>query len=169
MTIKIQKCGNNVTVPKYQHKGDAGVDFHADNFKKLFYPVMVDGQGWAESEDNLEESLEKITLNPGCRVLIGTGLKMEIPEGIELQVRPRSGLALKAGVTVVNSPGTIDMSYKGEIGIILINHSVMPYTIKKGERIAQGVFNKFETVKFEEGELSESERGQGGFGSSGKN
>lgn len=167
MDIKIQKCGNNVLIPKYQHAGDAGIDFHVNNFKKIFKPVMMN-EGWAESEDNLEESLDEIELDPGCRILIGTGLKMEIPEGIELQIRPRSGLALKSGITVINSPGTIDSGYKSEIGIILINHSVMPFTIKKGERIAQAVFANYIKVNMQEGELSESERGDKGFGSSGK-
>ena len=112
---------------------------------------------------------EKLTLSPGERKLIKTGLFLEIPEGYEAQVRPRSGLALKNGITVLNSPGTIDADYRGEIGVILINHSSEIFEINSGERIAQLVFAKVEqAVWFETESLNETERGEGGFGSTGK-
>jgi len=96
---------------------------------------------------------------------------MAVPYGFELQVRPRSGLAAKHGISIVNAPGTVDHSYRGELGIILINHSKNPYEIKRGERIAQIVFNKVEIVQLEEVDVlpeSGTARGEGGFGSSGK-
>ena len=112
---------------------------------------------------------EKITLLPGERKLIKTGLFIEIPEGYEVQVRPRSGLALKNGITVLNSPGTIDADYRGEIGVILINHSTENFEINSGDRIAQLVFAKVEQAVWNVSEsLSETERGEGGFGSTGK-
>jgi dUTP pyrophosphatase len=112
---------------------------------------------------------EKLTLSPGERKLIKTGLFLEIPEGYEAQVRPRSGLALKNGITVLNSPGTIDADYRGEIGVILINHSCEIFEINSGDRIAQLVFAKVEqAVWYETESLNETERGEGGFGSTGK-
>lgn len=112
---------------------------------------------------------EKLTLSPGERKLIKTGLFLEIPEGYEAQVRPRSGLALKNGITVLNSPGTIDADYRGEIGVILINHSSENFEINSGDRIAQLIFAKVEqAVWFETESINETERGQGGFGSTGK-
>jgi len=112
---------------------------------------------------------EKLTLSPGERKLIKTGLFLEIPEGYEAQVRPRSGLALKNGITVLNSPGTIDADYRGEIGVILINHSSENFEINSGDRIAQLIFAKVEqAVWFETESLNETERGLGGFGSTGK-
>ena len=112
---------------------------------------------------------EKLTLSPGERKLIKTGLFLEIPEGYEAQVRPRSGLALKNGITVLNSPGTIDADYRGEIGVILINPSSENFEINSGDRIAQLIFAKVEqAVWFETESLNETERGLGGFGSTGK-
>ncbi len=111
---------------------------------------------------------EEITLNPMDRALIKTGLFLEIPAGYEAQIRPRSGLALKKGLTVLNSPGTIDADYRGEIGVILVNLSNQTVVIEPGERIAQMVFAKVEQAVFETVEhLTESERGAGGFGSTG--
>jgi dUTP pyrophosphatase len=102
------------------------------------------------------------------RVLIKTGLYVEIPEGFEAQIRPRSGLALKKGLTVLNTPGTIDSDYRGEIGIILINLSNEKVIIDDGERICQMVFSKYEKVEFETViEISDSNRGEGGFGHTG--
>ncbi len=112
---------------------------------------------------------ETITLNPFERKLIKTGLFLEIPVGYEAQVRPRSGYALKNGVTVLNSPGTIDADYRGEVGVILINLSQEKVEIHSGDRIAQLVFAKVEQAEWTEVEtLSETERGAGGFGSTGK-
>ena len=109
-----------------------------------------------------------IVLPRGRSVLVPTGVFMALPEGYEAQVRPRSGLAAKKGVTVLNSPGTIDADYRGEVRVILVNLSSEPFTIVPGERIAQMVFARHEQVEWEEVEtLEESERGAGGFGSTG--
>ena len=114
-------------------------------------------------------SAEKsVTLEPGERRLVSTGLVMELPEGIECQVRPRSGMALKHGITLPNSPGTIDPDYRGELGVIMQNLGPESVTLDRGERIAQLVFARFETPDtLEIGELSETDRGKGGFGSTG--
>lgn len=119
---------------------------------------------------DLRASLEEtITLKPLERSLVKTGLSIELPPGHEAQVRPRSGLALKQGLTVLNSPGTIDADYRGEIGVILINLSTENVDIKNGDRIAQLVVAKHENVSWMEVELlEESVRGEGGFGSTGK-
>lgn len=111
---------------------------------------------------------EDVVLKPLERKLIPTGLFLEIPHGYECQVRPRSGLALKSGITVLNSPGTIDADYRGEVGVILINLSNEEFCVKPGDRIAQLVFAQFVQAGWEETEeLSESNRGAGGFGSTG--
>ena len=111
-----------------------------------------------------------ITLAPGERKLIPTGLFLELPEGTEAQVRPRSGLAFKHGVTVLNAPGTIDADYRGEVGVLLINHGQEPFEVKDGERIAQLVIARYVRVAFEEVvDLASSERGAGGFGHTGTN
>lgn len=112
---------------------------------------------------------EHIVINPGERVLAKTGLYVEIPSGFEIQVRPRSGLALKQGVTVLNTPGTIDADYRGEIGVILINHSSTVVEFAKGDRIAQLVMARVERIEWQLTEsLSGTKRGQHGFGSTGK-
>jgi len=134
-------CG--VTIPQYMTGAAAGMDLHA-------------------------AVTESINLAPGERTLVPTGLAIAIPEGFEAQVRPRSGLALRHGVTLVNSPGTIDADYRGEIGIILINHGHDVVTIQAGERIAQLVFApvvRADLVEVEQ--LPESVRGDGGFGHTG--
>lgn len=128
-------------LPKYQTALSAGMDLHA----------------------NLEEP---IVLMPQARMLVATGLFIELPEGYEAQVRPRSGLALKHGITVLNSPGTIDADYRGEIKVLLINHGQEPFTIQNGERIAQMVIAQHATVQWQETQsLSNTERGEGGYGS----
>ena len=110
-----------------------------------------------------------VTLGALERVIIGTGLKIALPEGYEAQVRPRSGLAAKHGITVLNAPGTIDADYRGEIGVILVNLSNEPFTIHPGERIAQLVLAQYEQVEWKLQEtLDTTERGSGGFGSTGK-
>lgn len=134
-------------VPSYSTKGSAGFDLRA----------------------HLESELA-VYLKPGETKLIPTGLFMQIPEGYELQIRPRSGLALKKGITVLNTPGTIDSDYRGEIGIILINHSSKEVIITNGERIAQGVLAQYTKAEFEEVELlEETARSVGGFGHTGRN
>ncbi len=110
-----------------------------------------------------------VIIEPGCRALIKTGFAMALPDNFEAQIRPRSGLALKHGITVLNSPGTIDADYRGEIGIILINHGDSDFTVQRGDRIAQMVIAPFVQADFKAVEsLSETKRGAGGFGSSGK-
>ena len=112
---------------------------------------------------------EPLTLAPLERGIVGTGLKIALPEGYEAQVRPRSGLAAKYGITVLNAPGTIDADYRGEIGVILVNLSNESFTIQPGERIAQLVLAKYEQIQWELTEsLSVTDRGEGGFGSTGK-
>ena len=113
----------------------------------------------------LEDALE---LGPGDRILVPTGLSIALPPGYEAQVRPRSGLAVKYGVTVINSPGTIDADYRGEIKVALINHGKEPFTIERGMRVAQMVVEKHEHIEWEVVKsLDETERGEGGFGSTG--
>ena len=113
---------------------------------------------------------QAITLAPLGRSLVKTGLFVEIPIGCEIQVRPRSGLAFKKGITVLNSPGTIDADYRGEIGVLLVNLSSEPFVIEDGERIAQLVLASHEQASWQEVEiLGDSDRGQGGFGSTGTN
>lgn len=112
---------------------------------------------------------EPITLGSLEKAMVPTGLHIELPYGYEAQVRPRSGLAAKHGITVLNSPGTIDADYRGEIKVILVNLSKEPFVIKRGERIAQMVIARYEKIEWEQVcELSDSERGEGGFGSTGK-
>lgn len=117
---------------------------------------------------NIDEG-SNVILHPGQRMLIPTGIRIELPEGYEAQVRPRSGLALKHGITVLNAPGTVDADYRGEIGVVLYNAGKEHFEISRGDRIAQMVIAKYKRIEWEEvSELSESERGQGGFGSTGK-
>ena len=112
---------------------------------------------------------EDVALVPGERILVPTGIAIELPEGYEAQIRPRSGLALKHGITLVNSPGTIDADYRGEIGVIVINHGDATFVIKNNERIAQMVFAPFTKAVFDEvSELGETFRGDGGFGHTGR-
>lgn len=113
--------------------------------------------------------VEPITLGSLEKAMVPTGLHIELPDGYEAQVRPRSGLAAKHGITVLNSPGTIDADYRGEIKVILVNLSKEPFIINRGERIAQMVIARYEKIEWEQVcELSDSERGEGGFGSTGK-
>lgn len=143
MLVKIINKSNH-TLPQYESLGAAGLDLKAN-------------------------ITEKITLKPLERVLVKTGLFLEIPLGFEAQVRPRSGLAFKNGITVLNSPGTIDADYRGEIGVILVNLSNDSFVIENGERIAQLVFSKVEQAIWLETEnLSVTNRGAGGFGSTGR-
>jgi dUTP pyrophosphatase len=125
--------------------------------------------GYAAGMDLRASLPEPVILEPGEWKLIPTGLFMELPAGYEAQIRPRSGLALKHGITVLNSPGTIDADYRGEVKVILINHSSTAFTINNGERIAQMVVAKHERIEWETTEsLLETQRGTGGFGSTGK-
>lgn len=142
MKVKvINRSGN--PLPAYATALSAGLDVRADN-------------------------AEPIVLPPLGRAIVPTGLYLEIPAGHEVQVRPRSGLAAKHGVTVLNAPGTIDADYRGEVCVILVNLGGEPFTVERGERIAQLVLARHEIIEWEEsGTLSASERGTGGFGSTG--
>jgi dUTP pyrophosphatase len=121
----------------------------------------MDIRAWVQQEQEV--------IAPGEVKLIHTGLYIELPVGYEAQIRPRSGLALKQGVTVLNTPGTIDADYRGEVGIILINHGKEDFVIRNGERICQMIISKHETAEWEETDsLEETERGTGGFGHTGK-
>ncbi|MFV3131148.1 dUTP diphosphatase [Niveispirillum sp. KHB5.9] len=118
--------------------------------------------------DLLAAIADPVTLEPGQRKLIATGIAIALPAGFEAQIRPRSGLALKNGISLVNSPGTIDADYRGEIGVIVINHSDVPFTVERGMRIAQMVIARHERAVWTEvDDLDETERGAGGFGSTG--
>lgn len=141
--VRIVNTSGN-PLPAYATEQSAGMDLHACN-------------------------AEPITLGPLERALIPTGLHIELPKGFEAQIRPRSGLAWKNGLTVLNSPGTIDADYRGEIKVILVNLSNTPFTIQAGERIAQMVIARHETVNWEPVDsLAETARGAGGFGHTGK-
>lgn len=142
VNVNVVNNSNN-ELPKYEHFGSAGMDLRA----------------------NINEP---VTIMPNNRVLIPTGLHVAIPEGYELQIRSRSGLALKKGIFCLNSPGTIDHCYTGDVGVILANFSNEPFVVEPGDRIAQAVLNKFETINWVPvSELEKTDRGDGGFGSTG--
>jgi dUTP pyrophosphatase len=113
-------------------------------------------------------AVEGATLEPGAPKLVATGLTIEVPPGFEAQVRPRSGLALRHSITMPNAPGTIDPGYRGEVRVILLNLGREPYAIHAGDRIAQMILARYEPVEWLEGDLADSRRGAGGFGSSGR-
>ena len=142
MKIKIKRHSELAVIPKYAHPGDAGMDLYA---------------------------IDSLTLNPGKSALIQTGISIELPPKTEAQIRPRSGLALKHGVTVLNTPGTIDEGYRDQIGVILINHGKEPFAVTSGMRIAQMVIVPVLRVDIETVEtLTGSDRGEDGFGSTGQ-
>lgn len=141
MKLLVEKINEKAAIPFYAHEGDAGLD--------LF-------------------SVEEVTINPMERKLIHTGIRIQLPKNTEAQIRPRSGLALKHGITVLNTPGTIDEGYRGEIGIILINLGTKPFLVEENMKIAQMVVKPTITVEIEEvKELGITSRGEGGFGSTG--
>jgi dUTP pyrophosphatase len=147
VTVGVERLPQSagLPLPEYQTAGSAGMDLLA-----------------AISDDT------KITLESGNWGLVPTGLKLHLPVGYEAQVRPRSGLALKHGVTVLNAPGTIDADYRGEVGVVLINHGPKPFVVTRGMRIAQLVVAPVTRVQLDErGKLADSDRGAGGFGSTG--
>ncbi|MFA5559303.1 MAG: dUTP diphosphatase [Methanofastidiosum sp.] len=149
----------NIILPKYESEYASGMDLRAWRYA---LPVDIkNGVDW-EIDDN------GIRLFPQERVLIKTGLHIELPENVEAQIRPRSGLALKYGITVLNTPGTVDSDYRGDIGVILINLGNESFVIKKGDRVAQIVFNKVEKFDLQVvDKLSETIRGEDGFNSTG--
>ena len=141
MTVKVLRSDPEAQLPAYAHPGDAGMDVR---------------------------SIEELTLAPGARALVHTGLVLMLPPDAEAQVRPRSGLALKHGVTVLNTPGTIDAGYRGEVGVILANFGDAPFEVKKGDKIAQLVIAPVtQPVIVEVADVNETDRGAGGFGSTG--
>jgi dUTP pyrophosphatase len=143
MQIRIQRIHPDAVLPRYAHgpEEDAGMDLCA---------------------------VQAVTLDPGKPQLVPTGLTIELPPGYEAQVRPRSGLALKHSITMPNAPGTIDPGYRGELRVILLNMGREPYTLHAGDRIAQMIVARYESVQWLETELGVSGRGTGGFGSSGR-
>jgi dUTP pyrophosphatase len=144
ISVKRVRFGSITPLPAYMTSHAAGMDLYAELNRDLI-------------------------LLPGMRALVPTGIAVALPAGYEAQIRPRSGLALKHGITLVNAPGTIDPDYRGEIGVIVINHGSEPFTIRNGERIAQMVFASFVRVLLEEvDELDGTDRGNGGFGHTGK-
>ena len=141
MTVKVLRTDPAAQLPVYAHPGDAGMDVR---------------------------SIEEVTLSPGARALIHTGLVLMLPPNAEAQVRPRSGLAIKHGITVLNTPGTIDAGYRGEVGVILINLGTEPFVVEKGMKIAQLVVSPVAQAEVVEvTSVDETDRGAGGFGSTG--
>lgn len=139
--LNVKRVHKDAILPSYAHEGDAGLDLY---------------------------SVEEVSIEAGDSALIKTGIKIELPKQTEAQIRPRSGLALKYSITVLNTPGTIDEGYRGEIGIILINHGKNKFVVEKGMKIAQMVIKPVWKVEVTEvKDLSETERAEGGFGSSG--
>lgn len=139
--LLVKRLSSAAVLPAYAHPGDAGLDLC---------------------------SAVELSLEPGERRLVATGISIELPENTEAQVRPRSGLALKHGVTVLNAPGTVDHGYRGEVGVILINHGATRFDVQPGMKIAQLVVSPCVTVEVKEtGELSRTVRAEGGFGSTG--
>ncbi len=140
--LKIKRISDKAILPNYAHEGDAGLDLYA---------------------------VKELILKPGERGLVHTGIQIELPRNTEAQIRPRSGLALKHGITTLNSPGTIDEGYRGEIGVILINHSDETFKVEEGMKIAQMVVKPIVKVEITEVEefSNETERNENGFGSSG--
>ena len=148
-------------IPQHAHASDAGFDFRIRCFHEVYSNDSPDGCPMLPQTQALD-------LKPGERVLIKVGVKIALPEGYELQIRPKSGLALKKGITVLNSPGTIDCSYRGEIGVIVINHGQRPMNFRVGMKIAQGVIAPHMTLNpVVVASLDETNRGEGGFGSTG--
>jgi dUTP pyrophosphatase len=142
MDLKIKLIDGRAILPKYAHPGDAGLD--------LF-------------------SIERKVIPPGTSAFIGTGIAIELPPGTEAQIRPRSGLALKHQVTLLNAPGTVDYGYRGEVKVIMINHGKTDFIVEEGSKIAQMVIKPVITVNvIQVDELTETPRGEGGFGSTGK-
>ena len=141
LNLKVKKLNPAATLPSYAREGDAGLDLFA---------------------------VKAMVIEPGKSALVPTGIAIELPSGTEAQVRPRSGLALKHAITVLNTPGTVDEGYRGEVGVILINHGATAFTVEAGMKIAQMVVSpRIQVAVVEVPELSDTQRGAGGFGSTG--
>lgn len=167
--IKIQIINKSKnTLPTYSTKYSAGMDVRTD-FSNITPEKPIKAFGNCQFVFKTDKNNSYLILDPGCRALIPTGLYVAIPEGYEIQVRPRSGLALKEGASLCNAIGTIDSDYRNEVGVILINHGLKPIVIEDGERIAQLVLNKVPQIEWVEVDsLDETDR-KGGFGHTGKN
>lgn len=168
--VKVFNKSNN-ELPDYSTKYSAGFDIRVDLSRVLKKEDLKGRLEYVSFEIN-EKGSKTITLFPNGRVLIPTGLHVEIPGGYELQIRPRSGLSIKHGIMIVNSPGTIDSDFRGEINIIVYNSDpIYPFEILDGDRIAQGVLNKIEQINWVSvahlEDLTDTERGEGGFGHTG--
>ena len=164
MKVQVINKSSN-PLPQYETPQSAGMDLKADLWsiqeKFLFGSAII---------RNMDNTIAWIVINPGGRALIPTELYTAIPAGYEVQVRPRSGLALKYGVTVLNTPGTIDADYRNGWGVILMNQGTEPFEVHQGDRIAQAVLAKVEQIEWEEvDELDSTKRGLGGFGHTGSN
>jgi len=141
MKVQVQRISENAKIPVMAHEGDSGFDLYAS---------------------------ETLILEPGERKLVATGIKISMPKGFEAQVRPKSGLAIKSGLSVLNTPGTIDSGYRGEVKVILVNLAKEPFQVETGQKIAQLVFQKVECPELTEVQkLDETNRSEGGFGSTG--
>lgn len=165
LDIKIKLIHPNAKIPTKSTENSAGYDVYATEdveLKQLHIGMSLpEGANWTAPYN--------VGINPPTPVLLKLGFQVEIPIGYEIQIRPRSGLALNYGITCLNSPGTIDSDYRGEVGVILINHGAAPYLIKAGDRIAQMIIAEVPIGKFViVNELNKTERGKGGYGSSGK-
>lgn len=162
-TVKVINLSNN-PLPKYETVGAAGMDLRAD-FSRITpeNPIVFKaGSGYFDFKKQM------LRIDPMARVLVPTGLKVALPENIEMQIRPRSGMALKKGLTCANAIGTVDEDYRGEVCMVAINLNPEPIWIEAGERICQAIFNEVEKVTWEEVDtLDETERGEGGFNSTG--
>lgn len=160
MKVQVINLSKN-ELPEYATPLSAGMDLRAD-FSRVSKnnPLIIYGNGELEN-------YTKLTLYPGSRALIPTGLKIALPEGYEARIQPRSGLSLKKGISIINSPGCVDADYREEIGVIIINHGSSPFIIENGDRIAQMIVSKVEHIEFEKVDnLNKTDR-NGGFGSTG--
>jgi dUTP pyrophosphatase len=169
--VKFEKLHPDVVVPSYKHEGDSGMDVRA-----FFHDDWVKANGFKIQPEEMDK--RAFDLHAGSRTIIPTGIKVAIPDGYEIQVRPRSGMAVKQGLTVLNTPGTVDAGYRGEIGIIVYNSNIpnamigigQAIRIEHGDRIAQLVLQKVPKVEWEfvDSVDDDSTRGEGGFGSTGQ-
>ena len=170
--VKVKICNvGNQSFPKYETSQSAGLDLRVDFSKNdLNHPVKVYGEGQFIPANEVQKT-PSLYLEPGSRALIPTGLYMAIPNGYEIQLRPRSGLAIKEGITLINCVGTIDADYRNEVCVPIVNHSNKVVCIEDGERICQGVLNKVEQIEWDKvksiKELGTTDR-KGGFGSTNK-
>jgi dUTP pyrophosphatase len=163
--VQFKKLYPDVEIPEYATPGSSGFDLKVHHIKKVLNPHGADMEDIFPDD----RSYESAEILPHQRVLAGCGWACAIPEGYEIQVRTRSGMALKQGIIILNAPGTIDSDYRGEMGLILHNDTPYPISIKKGDRLGQGVLVPIEKAFFKEvTELDETVRGTGGYGSTGK-